>query len=351
MTTGFSNKIIAVSENNQFIETIKDMATKNKLELVHDYKNITSASLIRNACIKTGNTSFIRSQLLQFINENGYPFFIAIDMRTQSGLGNENDPDSMKVLRTFLISHIIISRARSFSNFQSNIIILHNSADNRRIDRINRVPSTILEHIKTTDDKVNLFIKELREESKKFNQLFYIKTINSENPSVIIANEVNIFIKTVNARLRLQYRAEPEKVRLDSTDTAASVVYKLSKGTYYVDGEITSDVPSEYRSLEEGKLYLIGAWSNRTQSEVSAKIVKAITKGLCEEKVFEKDERIIIDAGDRCTVDATATASIAQTLSRDLYAYKNISIKLNNKNRLILEKTKGYSLIRNQVKT
>lgn len=146
------------------------------------------------------NTTFLRTELLKFIKDTGFPYFIAIDFRIDSGLPEEIDPDHMKILRTLLISYIILARGRGFEKIQGNFILFGNESDEKLLSEINTDPKKILSFLATQDRAVNSFIDELKQNGAKFNKLFFLKTIDSTLPPNQMEPLITTYIRGIVTR-------------------------------------------------------------------------------------------------------------------------------------------------------
>ncbi len=349
MPVNSSRKIILISDNTRIAMPIKAAITPFTLEIDEEFLNLHSLSLMRKAIHSTKSTNFIRSELLRFIKQNGFPFLTIIDYKIDTGLDSDVDPDHMKILRTLLISYIILSKGNGFENLKANIILLGTNSQKHEITKIEANPQIILGLLATKDEFINNLISELKSDINKFKKLFFIKSLNSEIRNDEISLILTGYIQAINARENLIKPPAPEsdtpKHDAEDHDTPM-LIYKIDGNNVYSDGEIISSEKPEFNNLKMNEFYVIGHWTNKTQLELTKKILKAVNNGVVKDKKFETDEKITINLSENCFVDAATTASIAQLLVRDLSAYKNILFKVSPKNMDTLMNSAGSQMIK-----
>lgn len=349
MAIAAAQKIMFISDNSRIAMPIKTSITPFGLEIDEEFLNLHSLSLMRKAINSTRSTNFIRSELLRFMKQNGYPFLTIIDLKIDTGLGKDIDPDQMKILRTILISYIILSKGNGFENLKANIILLGTNSQQHEITRIENSPKLILELLATKDESINAFINELKTDSAKFSKLFFIKGLNSEIHSDEIKLKLTNYIQAIKARENLTKQPDPvsEAPKHDAEEhEIPSLIYRIDDINLYSDGEIIKDEKSEFSSLNKNEFYILGHWTNKTQLELTKKIIRVVKNGITKDKKFASDDKISIILNDSCFVDAATTASIAQLLVRDLSDYKNIVFKVSQKNMEILQGSAGAQMIK-----
>jgi len=338
-----SQKILLLTKNKTIHHPIHNALTQEKLESAENYLNLTSLSVIQRAIEKTKNTTFIRTELLRFIRENGFPRFIAMDYKIDTGLDTMYDPDHMKILRTFLISFIILTRGKGFENLQGNIILFFKEDEDKYITHFERNPEKILDLLKTKDETVNSFIHELKTDLKKFNKLFLIKCISFTEQPQAITNEIINYINAIKIRDKLRYTS-PKSVSVDRIDIPADIIYKTQNGTLFINNSMTEEI-NKYEDIPAEIIFIKGAWTNKTLMDVAQRLVAFITTEK-DDVNFAPNDEIILNMGEDCIVDGTTTTYLIQTLSRELSGFTNLHIKISEKNYSILEQTKGFTLIK-----
>jgi hypothetical protein len=347
MSVSASNRILVITDNHRNIVPIRAALKTHEL-VIEENLNLHSAEMIRKILRNTKNTTFLRTELFKFIQAHGYPFFIAIDYRLDCGLPPELDPDQMKLLRTLLISFIILSRGKGFENLRGNFLILGKEDQMGEIQAIEQNPTTILEKINTRDEKVNSFITQMKEDRARFNRTFLIRSIAVETASDEVTRNVDNFIQAIKAREKLLTPPEEDtsQTQHDRGDyEAASVIYPIDEDKVYVNGEIILDMEGTYSSLDRGQFYIQGYWTNKTQLRVADKIIHAVKGNLNGKVTFSPDEEIPFVLGEDCIIDATTAASLAQITAKDLYEYPEIKIYTTDENRQKLENSTGFGMI------
>ncbi len=341
-----SRKILLITNNTEIQDKLLPVLAKNNLAIADHHINLYSVSSISKEMQNASNTTFLRTELLKFIKDTGFPYFIAIDFRIDSGLPEEIDPDHMKILRTLLISYIILARGRGFEKIQGNFILFGNESDEKLLSEINTDPKKILSFLATQDRAVNSFIDELKQNGAKFNKLFFLKTIDSTLPPNQMEPLITTYIRGIVTREQFFKPDIPETIIENGDYPPASVVYRLSKQALFRDREMVPVETPEDRELETGRFYIIGHWTNRTLMDVAGKLTESISKGLGDDVSFDKEDEIIIEMTERCKLDATTTSSLVQMLSKEFLGYKNMRVVISADNEKILAQSKGYGLLK-----
>ncbi len=210
MPVNSSRKIILISDNSRIAMPIKAAISPFALEIDEEFLNLHSLSLMRKAIHSTKSTNFIRSELLRFIKQNGFPFLAIIDYKIDTGLEAEADPDHMKILRTLLISYIILSKGNGFENLKANIILLGTNSQKQEITKIEANPQIILGLLATKDEFINNLITDLKSDIKKFSRLFSIKGLNTEIRNDEISMKLTGYIQAIKERENLIKPPAPE---------------------------------------------------------------------------------------------------------------------------------------------
>ena len=343
-----SNQVILISDNSRTPITLKKVLNNNDLEINSDYLNLSSLPLIKKIIGNTKNTAFIRTEYLKFIKEKGNPFFIALDYKINCGLPDELDPDNLKILRTFLISLTILSRGKGFEGIKGNILILTKNENHKSANSIDKNPHSIIDLIQTKDPIVNKFIDQLKNDKNEFNKLFYIKVANIETHSGEFNQEVENFIQGIKARNSLK-KPEDNSAKMSSENNPpATILYKLDDTKIYADGQLIEAPDEKHASLKAKQIYVDGFWTNKTQMEVSKKILEFIKKGIDADNKFAPEDKLNIILDENAKLDASTAPSLVQLLARDLDKYQ-ITIKVSSENNVSLQSSEGYKLIKKQV--
>lgn len=340
-----SRKVLLISDNKRASVSIRGALGKFGLEVESRYLNLSSIPMIKKILARTGNTAFIRTDLFRFIREEGAPFAVVIDYTAALG-ADLGDTDGRKLLRTFLVSYIILSRGRGLESLRANFLLLGTPQNIGEIARIEQNPLSVLEMLTTRDSIVNSFIQDLRADRKRFMGNFLIRGLNTDMPGGDIVDTVGRFVQSVNDRARLASSEAAPAVGTSREGPAARLLYRIDERRVWVDGEILGvDSGPEYVVLRAGEFYLDGYYTNRNLREVDGKLKNAIGRGIATLK-FDADTPIVINMQEGCVTDASTAASLAQTLVHDLGGFVNIRVSVSGENRKILEKSTGYNLLR-----
>lgn len=336
-----SKKVIFISKARDIEENLKQVLGEHGLSIATAYPSLYSLEEIQTVLIKTGTTTFIRNELMRFIKETGFPYAIIID----SQIDINDDP--LKILKTLLISYIILTRGHEFDDLKGNFILRTQEDSFTNTYKWDTSPHCILDILHTSNEAVNSFITELKKDKKKFNSRFFIKFLNSTASIQDMALQIDTIIKAIEARNK--FTAGSKTGPLARESIAAKILYRIDSDLLYNDGTIQPVENQDIEAYKEGEFYIIGHWSNKTLLEVSGKLQKAITRGLADRKRFKKDEVIIINMDDRCAIDSTTATSLAQLIIKGLTGFTNVSVELSSKNYENLKLAQGFSMIKNVV--
>ncbi len=327
------------------------MLAKRSVEIETRFLNLTSLSIIRKVVANVKNTAPIRSELFKFIREVGVPYCIAIDFTIDLKLDSALDPDRHKLVRTLLISHIILSRGRGFELLRGNFLILAEGAHYETLKKFEDMPVRVLEILQTKNDMVNGFIAELKQDPVRFNRLLYFKVVDVAAPMDRFQDEAAEFMNNVEERIKQQVflKDRPQAEVLKSVTAAAKVVYRFNDLDCLSDGaeRKVSDEPDS-ATLSAGEIFVLGSWIGGNNVEVTQKLSDTVQKLLGDDR-FDQGAGVTIVLGDGCSIDGSVAASIAQLLIKELKQHKNCRIRVAEKNRRILENSKGFAMIRQNV--
>lgn len=343
-----SKKAIVITENKRALMGVRNSFVKRNIEIESRFLNLTSLSIIRRVVANVKNTSPIRTELFKFIREIGIPYSIVIDYEIDLKLDTTLDPDRKKLLRTLLISHIILSRGKGFELLRGNFLILVEDREFESIKHYEDMPIRILDLLKTKNEVVNTFIKELRENPVTFNRIFYFKVINVGAPPDVFQEEMNEYLNKVEERFKqgVLLKGKNQAPVLNDTADAGNVVFRVDQEYVFVDGEEQklSDNP-DYQNIPINEIHIIGSWTSRNKLEVGKKL-NAMILNLENRELIKSGNKIVLAVGEKCVVDGSTASSLAQLMIQDLKNYSNIKLKVNERSIKILENSKGFSMIR-----
>ncbi len=263
-----------------------------------------------------------------------------IDMRISSGATDDND--GLRVLRTIILSYILITHSESFRDVICNLFILSEPSDYQKFSNEVKDPKLLLGYIKTGDSKVNQIIDRLRTDAGLFNRNFNIFISNTGSGVQQITSELGTFLNMIRAREKLRSKLQkPEKALSPETGSAvaADVIFRMDNG-YYLNGEFYEKC--DYcKAVNSEEIYIIGNFTSFTRVEVIERLLKLIKSGPTRDYSFRKNPDIVIHIPDESTIDVTIPVTIAQLLSKELSDFRNLKIKTTLKNTKIMQQSKG----------
>jgi len=367
MTIGISNKVILITEKSRITSPMKIALNKHGLEFLADYPALTSIPVMKAGIMRSGKTAFIRTEFLRFIKNNGFPRAIIMDSQIDSGAGKEQDPGMLKIFKTFMIAYVILSKGSECTNLRGNFILLTTGNAFEKEFGFGTNPHAIMEKLSTQNPEINFFIDELKDNSEKFNELFKIILLDTELSSDIITDTIDeFFVKSALIKSDVNSKSEIHSKNISNNteikpdmnepgetnnDKPARIVFRINEDSVYDDGEVITELSEEHKTLKEKEFYIIGTWSSKTELEVSKKIASVLQKGINENARFGYGDPIIFNIDDRCIIDKNTTLSMAQLFTKNLAVFKKISISASSKNGELIQKSRGFPMIKNIFKT
>ncbi|MFW5861057.1 MAG: hypothetical protein ACOCWZ_02305 [Spirochaetota bacterium] len=346
-----SKHIILITENNRNENALRNALATRPVEIETGNTNLYSVEDIRATIQKTRTTTFIRADLFNFIRTHGMPYFIGLDYTIDLGLGSELDPDKRKLLRTFLISCIVLSRGKGFEDIRANFLLFADPPQLEEARSLVTRPEAVLSMLRTRDEKVNRIINTLKGNTTLFNRLFYFGCVDNSLQSTGKEKVIAGFVEAIDARAKLS-ASIAGKIQSREKDTPggpAQVVVKREDGRVIVDSLTgKSSKIADAGAMKPGQVYIVGDWTNVHIRSVADKIITLVKKGT-DDFSFTPEDQIVLHLGNLCTIDGTTATSLAQLLVNQLHGY-DITLMVSPENQRILEKSNGYSMIRNYIK-
>jgi len=215
----------------------------------------------------------------------------------------------------------------------------------------------------TENATINSYVDELKRDRKRFDDLFFIRLLDSELPSNTITDSVETFLKGAAVRQGpvdaaqgpapaedpASAQAPASAVSAEADEKPARIVYRIDEAAVYDDGAIKTELTEEYTALKIKEFYVIGSWVSATELEVSKKIAGAVQKGLGDRKRFNFNEEIVFNIDGRSAIDKNTALSIAQLFTKNLAAYKKIVISLSDAHEKVVVKSRGYPMIKDRI--
>lgn len=354
MPISMSNKVILITEVPRISTTIKLALNQVGLEIVSDYPALSSLSVMRTGIAKSGKTAFIRTELLRFINEKGFPRAIIMDGKINPTSVPDVTADMFKIFKTFLIAYIILRKGEQYSGLRGNIILLTKGSSFEKETGIGKNPPAVIDMLTTQNPEINILIDELKDSPERFNSLFSIHLLDTEQSSDVLRDSIVKFItKTEKGPDSGAVMHEEIHEAIDDTaenaagkSEAARILYRIDAETVYDDGEITTELTEEHLSLNEKEFYIAGSWVSGNELEVAKKIASVILKGIEGKLRFNYNDEIRFNFDDRCIIDKNTTLSAAQLFTKNLSMYKKIKIIASAKNSGLMQKSRGFPMIK-----
>lgn len=341
-----SGGMIIITEKRNHLQAFKDFAAENGIMIPEPGDNISSTSYLREKTAETGSLSWIRKELLDYIKTRGFPLMIISDIRLNSGL--DHDSDHLKVLRTILLSYILISQIEAYSDITCNLFLLADSSDYSSFSSEVQEPQLLLSNIKTNDERVNELIWQMKTDTQRFNRSFNIYICNCDSSILRIKSELNTFLNMIKAKDKLRGKLKKTETPAqmtpeNSSAEPADIVFRLGD-SYYVNGEQLA-MYKPGRELNEGEIYLLGNFTSYTRVVVIERLLKLIKSGPSQGYSFRKNPDIVIHIPDDSVIDITAPITLAQLMSKELADFRNLRIKTSVGKSKIMQQSKGYSMI------
>ena len=189
-----SNKVILITEKARITTPIKIALDSYRLEILTDYPALTSISVMRTGIAKSGKTTFIRTELLRFIKEHGYPRAIIMDSQIDLGPGSIPDAEMLKIFKTFLIACIILRKGIEHKDLRGNFILLTKGNAFEKKFGIGNNPHNVMNLLSTQNPEINVFLDEFKDNREHFDAVFSITLLDTDLSSDIITDTVEKFL-------------------------------------------------------------------------------------------------------------------------------------------------------------
>jgi len=343
-----SNKTLILTEHTNLIPVFLDAFKTIKISRYEGDSPLSSLNALKNKIKEDGNISFIKKEILYFIQNGGAPFII-IDMFINSG-SDKND-EMTRIFKTFLLSYIIIMESEQFKNVSCNMLILVDKKNYERLNSTCTKSQDILGMLKTNDDRINKIINNYMTDQIKFLDHFNLLLINAEKDPMIIKSELALFISKVIKSKENPADKQSEKttapiVPKTTAAQAADVIIRLGNLLYK-----NNEAPVEYDSnlnLAEKEIYILGSFTGYTRLDVIKRLLDLTQRKFEHNFDFKKEISITINIPKDSEIDSTIPTTIAQLMSKEFHAYKmKIKIPLSTYN--AMQKVTGFSMIQKNI--
>ncbi len=344
MSIIFSREVLLLTDKENLMPNIVSLLTKNGLTHHSEKRSLSTYNDLIKSVQNNSNLNFIKSDLLDIIKKTGSPFVIIMNLRNETGL--DNDRDRLKILKTMLLSYMLIIEAKVNSNMSCNLFILSRENEYTKLKPIMDQPEKILDIVKTKNDKINAIITGFQNDKKRFNNFFNLFISNYDATPLHIESELNTFMSMIKIKERLKGRVQTDITAADTGFTKEKAVsadlFFKKNGALFRNGTETDEIMDD---VAEGEIYIVGHFTSYTRLEVLEKLENFIRHGIKDIHSFKPENPLVINLKQRCIPDAAATVTLAQMLIKDLSAFKKTKIRTTLQNNNILKKSQGYSLL------
>ncbi len=342
------DNVFIISEDKTLAESIKTTVLKNNLTPADADSPLGSIEKITASCALTGGAAFIKQDIINYIKNRNFPFLYVMDLRIKSGISDDND--TLRILKTLLITYTVLGRSEYSKDIILNLALLAEPEDFSKLTSIIQNPALILSIIKTGDKKVSHVLDEFKNSTEKFNNHFTLSFIEKSRDPFKVQADLNLFISKIKFKEKLRdkiaNKQRKQESGIDNKKTESAQVIYSDGSTLFINGETSGEENSGlYSNIEPGEFYIHGAFTGYNRLETVNRIIKLIKKGLNHDIRFSKDAAIFINLDSRCRVDTTIPVTLAQLLVKDLPDYKKIRIKIDRKNNEIMKEGQGYSML------
>jgi len=350
-------KIVLMIENKRLYQALASIIKKKGYEIVTKYPALSDINLIKINIRNDKSTQFIRDAYNQLLKENEKPpLIIVLDYRIDLGLDRSIDPDKKKILRTLLISNVIYTRSKSFSNNRINFIFVGGPNDIKELEIFKDYPHFIFKTVKTTNETINTILDFYINNPDKTKSAFKFDylLIDETNDITIPATKFENIIKEMENEKRTIENKEKTKNQtpiMDGEFEPAKIIYKISDIRLYADGEIYNiENNPKFGKYKCNIIYVVGYFVNKTIPAVNAKIEKFISEELPKIRKITPEDKIVVSLNSHSVIDGATTHALNTLISFKLHHYKNISILTDEKNYKKMENSPGFISIRKFIK-
>jgi hypothetical protein len=349
---------IVITSYKEIMPAIRAALDKHSIDIVSSYDSLHSISVIKKAIAQTGNTVFLRKAFSRFVNEWGPPELLILDEKTSLGPTSASKEDTSKILRTFIISFIIMQKTYE-EKAHAHIVLIQTGNGKSAAESYEADPITILNILNSQNDTVNNIIAELKRQPDMFNTLFAFKAVSKKLPHDAIEGEISEFIERRASPSRGMSIATGEDGATMASSSAlrdaniierdrCDIVVRTDRSTVWINGrEIPIESGSPYSNLSVFEIYAIGSWTARNQSEVADHINRTIRQRRLD-TTDNAPSGLTLNL-IRCEIEPAIITSLIEMVTRDKSRSRGIKISLNFKNATILENSPGYIMIRNSI--
>ncbi len=350
MSVTIANKALVLTEYKQLSLLATEVLSGINILPHTENSSLSSLKELKNRLKKDGNLSFLKKDILSFIQEYGYPFITIIDMKITSEL--DSDQEKLKVLKTFLLSYIIIMQSEQYKDSSCNLLILTDRKDYKSFKSTYQQPQNILSILKTNDERLNGIIQEYTVNGEKFKTNFNILITDAEQEPSLTKSELILFINMIKAKEKLKDKIisdKPSPIAGPKISAAEAADIVLRSGNLFFKNGDAPETYDESLNLSDREIYILGNFTSYTRLDVMKRLLNLLRAGFGNEFNLKKIDSLILNIPEDSIIDSTTPITLAQLLSKELQEYKNVKIKTTPLHYEMMQASQGFSMIQRNV--
>ncbi len=343
-------KSIILTQDKRLEQSIKLLLRSKKMGIETDLPLLSNLNLIKNDIQRNYNTLNMRGEFGVFLKKHGFPYMTILDYEIDLGLPENLDPDMKKLLRTFLIAFSILANGKGYGSAIANIVLIVNKKFYKNVSQYEREPSSLLEQLKTQDDRVNAIMQSFANNRDRVRAFFNISHIFKPEDGKY-HQEIESLEKIINGadeRLKSKQRkTEDRGVTEMITDDLepANVICRATLDKILINGDVRQISEEEKEKYHEKNINLKGAITVKTINTVTDRIINTF-QAMSKLNPFKKDEKIFINIPDTSLIDGSFSPSMGSFLSDELSEYAGISLNIGKNNCEKLKNSRGFIAIK-----
>lgn len=351
-----NKKIIVLTVDKRLYKAILLSVKSKGLEVETKSSYLSDIEHIGKLLKLSKNTSFLRDEYSNFIKENnGTPLAVILDYKIDFELDPTLDPDKMKLLRTFIISSVILQNIANLAYSISNFILIGHPQYLKQFKLFKENPHLIFKLVRTTNPQINAMLdKNLNnpEYTKKIFSFDYI-LMDESNDVITASQKLELILDELLKKKQSIMNKEKTKDQTEiitGEQEPAKIIYKLSNSRLYMDGKLFNiENNNKFEQYRENIIYIAGYYTHLTVNLVNLKLLKLILEDLPKLKNISADAKLEISINSHTVVDSGTTHALNIILTTKLSDYKNIKIITSPENFSKFEKSPGFISLRNYI--
>lgn len=349
-------KVIILTKNKRLLKALLRSIRENNLEYETETTSLYDMDHITRMVKITRNTLFIREAYSNYIKENnGTPLCIIMDYKIDFGLSKELDPDNMKLLRTFVVSSVILTNTTSLAYNVTNITLIGSPRHLKQLELFKTDPFLLYKIVQTKNPQINQLLNQALENPEQTKHLFTMNylLIDESNDTISAANKLEVIladlIKKKQSLLNWK-KTRDQTVLISGKYEAAKLLYKISEARLFLDGKIYNiENNPKFDKYKENSIYIQGYYIHSNVNEVNTKIEKFILDDLPKLRKISIDTEINIHLNSHTIIDGGIGPALNILLSIKLKDFKNIHLITSPVNFKKIEKSPGFISLRNYI--